>query len=588
MRVNWEQGRAVRGASTITQQLAKNLYLTPSRSPLRKLRELIIGAPPRGGPAQGANFRNLSERDRVGRWDLGCRGSRPNLLCLASGLNAEQAALAGAIINPRVLNPSRPNTRLFRRQKLILSRMGEVTPRHPAHRSVPVTSPPDLTPSNLSIAPAAGEESIEEEITVEPSAPPSSTPEPQPFPTLRHHSRNCRALTCSVRTILENDKLLSGVRERRADNAIIDAARSQRQLKRARKNCAEGRASPRGEDLVRRILVRRRIAMINYTDHLFLLMKDIVARVPTLSFIDMKRVLVLRARAARPPRARTPRATASAFRQASLVTTTGEIATRVISRVDPSGSSPSRRVDVEGDSIDYMVSFALPRFCDQMLARSRKQLHYKDSQTGWPSWTRSSTSCITSIRSVPAFDAWSARTALFGELPRRSILCGRRGDGESVSRSQPDPQVRFPAAQLRRPDAEQYGGVAGTTFRAFPSYPQRYTEVLQPQPAAPPDVDCRVEPLRVPRDDRAHGRRSDHETVPSDHHTPRNRRLPRRLTTSESFVVSGFRRTLPISVRSVRLQPDCDHGHQDTVFVCAVALTMLPSSRRHARGTSVG
>ena len=40
--VNWEQGRAVRGASTITQQLAKNLYLSPSRDPLRKLRELII------------------------------------------------------------------------------------------------------------------------------------------------------------------------------------------------------------------------------------------------------------------------------------------------------------------------------------------------------------------------------------------------------------------------------------------------------------------------------------------------------------------------------------------------------------------
>ena len=35
-------GRAVRGASTITQQLAKNLYLSPSRDPLRKLRELII------------------------------------------------------------------------------------------------------------------------------------------------------------------------------------------------------------------------------------------------------------------------------------------------------------------------------------------------------------------------------------------------------------------------------------------------------------------------------------------------------------------------------------------------------------------
>ena len=32
----------MRGGSTITQQLAKNLYLSPSRNPLRKLRELMI------------------------------------------------------------------------------------------------------------------------------------------------------------------------------------------------------------------------------------------------------------------------------------------------------------------------------------------------------------------------------------------------------------------------------------------------------------------------------------------------------------------------------------------------------------------
>ena len=37
----WER-EAPRGASTITQQLAKNLWLSPSRSPLRKLRELIL------------------------------------------------------------------------------------------------------------------------------------------------------------------------------------------------------------------------------------------------------------------------------------------------------------------------------------------------------------------------------------------------------------------------------------------------------------------------------------------------------------------------------------------------------------------
>jgi monofunctional biosynthetic peptidoglycan transglycosylase len=36
------KGKRVRGASTITQQLAKNLWLTPSRSPLRKLREIVL------------------------------------------------------------------------------------------------------------------------------------------------------------------------------------------------------------------------------------------------------------------------------------------------------------------------------------------------------------------------------------------------------------------------------------------------------------------------------------------------------------------------------------------------------------------
>ena len=36
------KGKRVRGASTITQQLAKNLWLSPSRSPFRKAKELIL------------------------------------------------------------------------------------------------------------------------------------------------------------------------------------------------------------------------------------------------------------------------------------------------------------------------------------------------------------------------------------------------------------------------------------------------------------------------------------------------------------------------------------------------------------------
>src|SRR5688572_11414109 len=39
---NWQEKRFARGASTITQQLAKNLYLSTSKNPLRKIREVFI------------------------------------------------------------------------------------------------------------------------------------------------------------------------------------------------------------------------------------------------------------------------------------------------------------------------------------------------------------------------------------------------------------------------------------------------------------------------------------------------------------------------------------------------------------------
>ena len=42
LKKSWEKGKLIRGASTITQQLAKNLYLTTDKSIFRKIKEYFI------------------------------------------------------------------------------------------------------------------------------------------------------------------------------------------------------------------------------------------------------------------------------------------------------------------------------------------------------------------------------------------------------------------------------------------------------------------------------------------------------------------------------------------------------------------
>ncbi len=130
LQADWERGRVTRGASTITQQLAKNLYLSPSRNPIRKLRELIIA---RRLEAELKKSRILEIYLNVIEWGDGIWGAeaaaRTYFHKRAAELTAsESALLAAVIINPRVLNPARPTARIVRRQQLILRRMGLVTP----------------------------------------------------------------------------------------------------------------------------------------------------------------------------------------------------------------------------------------------------------------------------------------------------------------------------------------------------------------------------------------------------------------------------------------------------------------------------
>jgi monofunctional biosynthetic peptidoglycan transglycosylase len=151
-----EKGESLRGASTITQQLAKNLYLSPSRDPLRKVKELMITW---RLEAALSKARILEIYLNVIEWgDLvwGAEAAARTYFGIpASALSREQAALlAGAIINPRLYSPAHPRGRLLRRQQIILARMPGYEPPVPA--AVPVAMP---EPSDNEVPPPAEEPS---------------------------------------------------------------------------------------------------------------------------------------------------------------------------------------------------------------------------------------------------------------------------------------------------------------------------------------------------------------------------------------------------------------------------------------------
>ncbi len=125
IKINAEKMEFARGASTITQQLAKNLYLYPSKSPLRKLKELLLTF---------SLERNLPKRRifeiylNVIEWGDGIYGAEAAARAFfgksCGELSEEEAAaLAAVIINPRRYSPIQPNRRIRNRIALIQARM---------------------------------------------------------------------------------------------------------------------------------------------------------------------------------------------------------------------------------------------------------------------------------------------------------------------------------------------------------------------------------------------------------------------------------------------------------------------------------
>ena len=144
-----QRGR-MRGASTITQQLAKNLYLSPSRNPLRKLKEAVTAY----------RLEWALSKTRILELYLNVVELGPNLWGVeaaseryfgrpAARLSMDQAALLVATLpHPLTSNPALRPGRTIWRQQLILRRLrGEavVVPAEEAEATASSALPADTT-----------------------------------------------------------------------------------------------------------------------------------------------------------------------------------------------------------------------------------------------------------------------------------------------------------------------------------------------------------------------------------------------------------------------------------------------------------
>ena len=120
-----ERGRLGRGASTITQQLAKNLWLGEERTLWRKLREYFLAR----------RLEDLGKRRvlelylNVAEWGEGIYGAEAAAHAWfnkpAVELSPEESAVLAAMLPaPRRRNPQRPNARLRKRAFEILELYG--------------------------------------------------------------------------------------------------------------------------------------------------------------------------------------------------------------------------------------------------------------------------------------------------------------------------------------------------------------------------------------------------------------------------------------------------------------------------------
>lgn len=123
---NLKQGKIVAGGSTISQQLAKNLFLSSKRTPWRKAEEALITVMLEQMMSKERIFEIYLNSIEWGEGVFGAEAAAKHYYGRsANNLSAGQAAkLAAMVPNPRYFDKNRRDRKLLRKTGIILRRMG--------------------------------------------------------------------------------------------------------------------------------------------------------------------------------------------------------------------------------------------------------------------------------------------------------------------------------------------------------------------------------------------------------------------------------------------------------------------------------
>jgi monofunctional biosynthetic peptidoglycan transglycosylase len=184
---DWKRKRITHGGSTITQQLAKNLYLSSSRNPLRKVKEYFIARSLENHLSKKRILELYLNVVEMGERVYGAEAAARHYFGKpASALTPQEAALlAGCLPNPRVMSPADPNRRLRGRERMILARMrrwGYLAEQEVLTAKKPEAPPPATDTATTTAAPTATTDTALEQTPPTDTATPAEPPPPEPKP----------------------------------------------------------------------------------------------------------------------------------------------------------------------------------------------------------------------------------------------------------------------------------------------------------------------------------------------------------------------------------------------------------------------